>query len=952
MKLLPPLFIFLGLTVALVLMGRMESVSWETPGYTYLGVGLALLILGGSLLGWFHRERVVGLFVSKERVEQFTAGTPPWEHWLRAGLLAAAVGLLCVALAGPRWGYVLEKSRANSLDVIIAVDTSRSMLAEDLSPNRMTRTQLAIKELLEMGEGDRYGLIPFAGSAFLQCPLTVDQGALRQHVDLVRVDLIPEGGTSIGEAIDAAIKAYAQHEEESHKVLVLFSDGEDHDANAVKKAEEAANNGLRIFTIGVGTPEGELVPVTQCSACEAPNVPGRDRCHECNARLSPATDFMRDEAGQAVRSQLNEPMLQEIAEITGGFYLPLRGARTMETLQKNGLAPLPKSENNNAMVRRPIERFQYPLGLGVALLLLELLWPAGRRAAARQSSVTASALLLALALPLSLFAETKPTLSDAHKLYRDGEFAPAKQAYEELLRLQPGNAKLHYNAGTAAYQAGQFNEAQKHFRAALRTEDLSLMNRTFYNLGNTQYRQGQAMGKPEDQILEWEQAAQFYESAVELNRRDTRSARNLKFVRSKIAEAKAKLEQLSDEVPLDGVTRFKQKQEKEITLRVFPPKRELIPERPYWRMFALDQYAGGVAKVSDSLRAKAGAARESHGTQPAGEAWQFRFEPLFSEFLPLPGPFTSTAVRDAAWHYNREAFQGRLPDVPSQAVNYSVTGARGNERLPATKADAPLNPDRRNSFAPEQDEQYPGTTLALNLRPEETAQLLTVIDAIRDANQTTAKPIDKFIHGATGFLQTNHQYTMQTRIPENFEEDPVVKWMMSKEPGHCEYFAYSFVLLARAAEHPARIVCGFAGGEWDDKTQSWVNVKTDAHAWAEIFDGTEWIRVDPTPPEQGQGEGEGNQQNQDPQQGNNNEGDPNQQQPGQGQQPNQPQQNQGDQPVDEDRDEGELPPELLETLRQAQRLLDALKNDEKPLSALEAERSRLGRGRRPPKKNW
>jgi hypothetical protein len=176
--------------------------------------------------------------------------------------------------------------------------------------------------------------------------------------------------------------------------------------------------------------------------------------------------------------------------------------------------------------------------------------------------------------------------------------------------------------------------------------------------------------------------------------------------------------------------------------------------------------------------------------------------------------------------------------------------------------------------------------------------------------------------------------------------------MTSKEPGHCEYFAYSFVLLARAAEYPARIVCGFAGGEWDDKTQSWVNEKTDAHAWAEIFDGTEWIRVDPTPPEQGQGEGEGNQQNQDPQQGNNNEGDPNQQQSGQGQQPNDPQQNQGNKPNGEDRDEGELPPELLETLRQAERLLDALKNDEKPLSAIEAERGKLGRGGRPPKKNW
>ena len=146
--------------------------NWGYPGYITLSILLALLVLGGSVAMWLHRERVLALFVSKARVQELTAAMPGWEYWTRTGLIMGAVILGCLALASPRWGYVLEKSNANSLDILIAVDTSRSMLADDLVPSRMKRTQLAIQELLKLGEGDRFGLIPFAGSAFLQCPLT------------------------------------------------------------------------------------------------------------------------------------------------------------------------------------------------------------------------------------------------------------------------------------------------------------------------------------------------------------------------------------------------------------------------------------------------------------------------------------------------------------------------------------------------------------------------------------------------------------------------------------------------------------------------------------------------------------------------------------------------------------------------------------------------------------
>ena len=925
--------------------------TWGYPGYIWLGVGLALLVLGGSVWAWFHRERVLGLFVSRERVSELSALMPTWEYWLRTGLICAAVVGVGLALAAPRWGYVLEKSRANSLDVLIAVDTSRSMLAEDLRPNRMKRTRLSVLELLELGAGDRFGLIPFAGSAFLQCPLTVDQEALRQHVNLVNVDLIPQGGTKIGEAIGEAMKAFAKHEQESHKVLVLFSDGEDHDDEAVEKAREAAESGMRIFTIGTGTPEGDLIPTVTCGSCKAPNVPGRNRCHDCEAYLSADKEFMRDDEGQIVRSRLNEEMLEEIAEITGGFYMRLQGPRTMEILHKNGLAPLPKSENNNAMVRRQIERFQYPLAAAILLLLIELLWPAGRR---RAKATVAMAALLLLALPFGAQAASQ---KHAHSNYKAGEFALALVEYEELLKENPGDPKLHYNAGSAAYQAGKHPEADKHFRAALRTRDLKLQQRAFYNLGSNHFRQGQQLTRPEDQIPVWEDAAMNYEAAVQLNDRDTAAQRNLAFVRAQITQAKRKLEQLTDEVPLDGVTRFKNQQEKKIALRVFPPKRELIPERPYWRMFALDEYAHGVAKVSDSLRQKAsastGALRSGHGGRAPVEAerpgeWKFRFEPLFSEFLPFSGPFAKAEVEAGDWHYNAEVFHGRLPEIPSKAVNYLVTDPTGNERLAPSALDEPLLPKHKNKFSAPDETLYPHTTRALTLHDAEKKTLREVVAKISEEEDL---PVEDFTKRTIAWLHQNHKYTRQTRIPENDREDPVLRWMLSKEDGHCEYFAYSYVLLARAAGHPARIVCGFAGGKWENKTQSWVNEITDAHAWAEVFDGTHWVRVEATPPEENQGEGEGqqnqeNQPNENPGEGQNDPQNPN----GQGDPQNQDPQ-QGDQ-QNEDRDEGELSPELLETLRQAERLLDAMKTDEKPLGAIESQRGKRGLFQRRPKKDW
>src|SRR5207244_138924 len=166
-----------------------------------------------------------------------------------AGLLLA-VACLILALARPQWGFDWEETKQRGLDIVVAIDTSKSMLAEDIAPNRLARAKLAALDLMQQARSDRLGLVAFAGSAFLQCPLTVDDAAFRQSVEALDVNTIPQGGTAIAEAIETALTAFK--EGDNYKTLVLITDGEDHDSGALEAAKKAADGGLKIFTIGIG----------------------------------------------------------------------------------------------------------------------------------------------------------------------------------------------------------------------------------------------------------------------------------------------------------------------------------------------------------------------------------------------------------------------------------------------------------------------------------------------------------------------------------------------------------------------------------------------------------------------------------------------------------------------------------------------------------------------------
>jgi len=481
---------------------------------------LWLLLLVVPALGFFFwwadrtRRRLVEQFIEARLLSALTVGVSPARQKVRLGCLLGAVTLLLIALARPQWGFAWEETKVHGLDIVVAIDTSKSMLAEDIAPSRLGRAKLAALDLMQLANSDRMGLVAFAGRAFLQCPLTTDDTAFRQSVDTLDVNIIPQGGTSLAEAINTAYTAYKEND--NHKVLVIFTDGEDLEGGALDAAKEVAKDGLKIFTVGIGTTDGDLLRYTDSNG---------------------HTDFVRDDDGSVVKSHLNESLLQQIALATGGAYLHLNGARTMDELYNQCLAPLPKTDQNARLLKRYHERFRWPLAAAVLLLLIEMFLPDRKRPAVGKPAVgTASVILLLL---LAGVGNAAASPGSALKAYNTGKFDVALTEYERLASVdKTGDSRLQFNAGAAAYRGTNYDAAIQYFTAVLAARDVKLQQAAYFNLGNTQFRIGQGAKDLDAMQQSWEEAIKAYQNAVALDQGDHDASYNLALVKQYVEEIK------------------------------------------------------------------------------------------------------------------------------------------------------------------------------------------------------------------------------------------------------------------------------------------------------------------------------------------------------------------------------------------------------------------------------
>ena len=324
--------------------------SWGTPTILF---ALWLVPLTGMMLLHAHRkQRQAALAFAKLRMaDKLIPQTSTARLWVRATLAMLAVGLLTTAAARPQFGVVIEQMTARGADLYVLLDVSRSMLAEDVAPNRLERAKSDIRDLLKRLEGDRVGLIAFAGAPVELVPLTTDQGFFRMALDDVDPDSAPRGGSLIGDAVRRALEGMEERRDRD-QVIVLISDGDDHDSFPLEAARQAAERGVRIISIGLGdTGEGARIP----------------------SRKEDGSLTWTQHDGQEVWSKMDESMLAQMASETSGIWVPAR-TRTYDLGQiyEDKLAGLMRGELQSERRRRFREQFQWFAAAGLLLLIVEM----------------------------------------------------------------------------------------------------------------------------------------------------------------------------------------------------------------------------------------------------------------------------------------------------------------------------------------------------------------------------------------------------------------------------------------------------------------------------------------------------------------------------------------------------------------------------------------------------
>jgi Ca-activated chloride channel family protein len=490
----------------------------------------ALLIIPVLVLLFVRAERRAALrlrqFVSERLLPNLARTVDRRRRGVRFALVLLGVALAVSALAQPRWGYTYEDAKRKGLDLILAVDTSRSMLSNDVLPSRLQRVKLATQDLINELQGDRVGLVAFAGRAFLQAPLTIDYDAAVEAINDLDTNTIPEGGTNISEAIDLATRTFGKSAI-GNRAVIIFTDGEELSGDALKTARTAADAGVRIFTVGVGTPEGSLIPIG--------NGEGGGNA------------FVKDSKGQVVKSKLDEKRLREIAESTGGFYLHLEdGPRTMKQLFTEGLAKMQAGDIDARLARRPIERYQWPLGAALFFLAGSFLMRERKRLRAPATRVIEAKRPLAVAAVLLLLANASFAAAPGLDAYRQDKFPEAYQEFEKTLKEHPQTHaadKIEFDAGAAAYKMKDFGKALNSFSQALLSPDAGLQSRSHYNLGNTLYQRGKTQKKDDEKLKDWTNALQHYEQSLKITPDNKEAKENLEYVKRKIEELKQKRDQ-------------------------------------------------------------------------------------------------------------------------------------------------------------------------------------------------------------------------------------------------------------------------------------------------------------------------------------------------------------------------------------------------------------------------
>jgi Ca-activated chloride channel family protein len=294
-----------------------------------------------------RNKRLLALWGDLPLVNKLITNVSFTKRKIKTILIITGVFFIILALAQPQWGYHWEELKRKGIDIIVCLDTSKSMLADDIKPTRFAGAKLEIEDLLKVINGDRIGLVAFAGTSFLQCPLTLDYGAFRLFLENIDTDIIPQPGTDIGGAIQKALNAFGK-ESKKHRAIILITDGEDHSGALEKAAESAKNMGVPVYIVGMGSAEGTPIAIVD----------------EKGNRT-----YLKDKKGSIVLSKLDSNSLKKAALTSAGAYIEGGfGAIALDKIYTERISKIEKQELESS--KRKIYENRFQIALGIALLLL------------------------------------------------------------------------------------------------------------------------------------------------------------------------------------------------------------------------------------------------------------------------------------------------------------------------------------------------------------------------------------------------------------------------------------------------------------------------------------------------------------------------------------------------------------------------------------------------------
>ena len=524
-----------------------------------LGLFLALLaVLAGALAyGRTRRARVLGALAAAPLDGTLLSSLHPGRRLLRQVLFFAGLFFIMLALCRPWWGYHLVPAPQQSRDLLFVVDTSRSMLAQDPPPSRLKHAKWWIRELVSRCPGDRFGLIAFAGDAFLECPLTQDAGTFLQLLEALDSGTIPVGGTNIAQALKTAEKAFAAAEG-SHQAVILVTDGEEQQGTAMAETPWFRDHGVPLFTVGLGNPDSGAILQLEDNS------------------------LIRDQAGEPVKSRLNAAALRELAERTRGIFVHSTSLDANIEPVHRRVRELVPAESKQGIQRRPLERYQLPLLLGVLCLLARLLLGERRNApvpVAAGKGVAALVTLLLLAataapaadsaaplLPPEPFeaasaapasAASAPVAAEntapppAAFMTIQGRIADLEQALVRETR-ESEKGRLRFNLGTAHHSQSEADAARKEYETVLgmnaREVPASLRAKACQNLGALDHAAARQslQEKPDDAINFLKSSQSFYKEGLRLAPQNNDIAGNLEMSERDMTLAEAQKKKLEE----------------------------------------------------------------------------------------------------------------------------------------------------------------------------------------------------------------------------------------------------------------------------------------------------------------------------------------------------------------------------------------------------------------------